>query len=206
LAVDVHPLLKTRGVPGTHDVPLALKTLEHLLKSEPVELPQFNKAKDDCVPTEDWPVQATPVDIILLEGWCVGATPQDVELLALPINSLESNDDSQGIWRQYVNQCLGDSYQQWFAMIDYLIMLKVPNIESVYQWRGLQEEKLKENNQSKDTTQIISAEKIKRFVQHFERLTLHQLQEMPARADVVFYLNKEHGVESAEGLSELSHE
>jgi D-glycerate 3-kinase len=32
LAAEVHPLLKTRGVPGTHDVSLALQTIDSLRK------------------------------------------------------------------------------------------------------------------------------------------------------------------------------
>ncbi len=206
LASDVHPLLKTRGVPGTHDVQLAVQTIEHLLKGETVKLPQFDKAEDDCIDRERWPMQKEAVDIILLEGWCVGALPQDDELLALALNDLEKNEDRDGAWRRHVNHCLSESYQQWFAMIDYLIMLKVPSIDSVHQWRGLQEEKLKESIQSKAATQTLSAEKITRFVQHFERLTLHQLQEMPDRADVVFHLNEQHGVKFVEGLSGSSHE
>ena len=32
LADDVHPLLAVRGVPGTHDVKLAIDTLERLIE------------------------------------------------------------------------------------------------------------------------------------------------------------------------------
>src|SRR5258708_17779712 len=44
LAQSVHPLLRTRGAPGTHDVGLALCVLEALSKPGTVQLPAFEKA------------------------------------------------------------------------------------------------------------------------------------------------------------------
>ena len=38
LAEDVHPLLATRGVPGTHDIPLLMATLDALLAGAPVQV------------------------------------------------------------------------------------------------------------------------------------------------------------------------
>ena len=56
LAKKVHPLLMTRGVPGTHDVDLILsffrkvskKRFSHLL------LPKFDKSIDDRVTRDKW--------------------------------------------------------------------------------------------------------------------------------------------------------
>src|SRR5688572_3692030 len=47
LAQHVHPLLQTRGVPGTHDVELALATIESLAGEEATPVPVFDKAIDD---------------------------------------------------------------------------------------------------------------------------------------------------------------
>ena len=50
LAKDVHPLLATRGVPGTHDVNLAINTIERLKDlqdDDSLAIPRFNKAIDD---------------------------------------------------------------------------------------------------------------------------------------------------------------
>ena len=200
IAKDIHPLLATRGVPGTHDVALALQTLKDLIEGKAVPLPQFDKALDDGVPVNQWPLQQEPVDIILLEGWCVGALPQSFEQLKQPINELEKNEDSLSLWRGYVNQCLAENYQQWFGLIDYLVMLKVPDMASVYQWRSLQEKKLQQNYCSDQPNDIMDQQHLMRFIQHFERLTLHQLHTLPERADVVFYLNQQHGIDSASGL------
>ena len=76
LAIKVHPLLATRGVPGTHNIPLALDTLRNLDSGSRTLLPRFDKATDNPFPTEQWPVIASSPDFIILEGWCVGATPQ----------------------------------------------------------------------------------------------------------------------------------
>ena len=47
---------------------------------------------------------------------------------------------------------------------------------------------------------ILSQDQIIRFVNHFERLTRHTLEEMPERADVVLHLAGNHQFESAQGL------
>ncbi len=58
LSCTVHPLLKTRGVPGTHDLKLAARTLDALCvrdSYESVSLPRFDKAMDDRLPRYEWP-------------------------------------------------------------------------------------------------------------------------------------------------------
>ena len=55
LANEIHPLLRSRGVPGTHDVDLALHVLKQLAEAGPaqhVTLPGFDKSLDDCRPIE----------------------------------------------------------------------------------------------------------------------------------------------------------
>lgn len=198
LAANVHPLLKTRGVPGTHDMPLARHTFVQLLAGKPVSLPAFDKASDDQLPEQLWHHQQQPADIILLEGWCVGAIPQPQSALSKPINKLEENEDADGRWRRYINECLDQGYRQWFDCLDYLVMLLVPDMAAVQQWRQLQEEKLLASKGPAEG--VMSAAQIQRFIQHFQRLTQYQMQEMPARADVVFYLNKNHGIDYASGL------
>jgi len=50
LAINVHPLLQTRGIPGTHDTVLLSEKLDQLAKpdnNEIIQVPRFNKASDD---------------------------------------------------------------------------------------------------------------------------------------------------------------
>lgn len=191
LSQRVHPLLQTRGVPGTHDVPLGLKTLDALARSGVVSVPSFDKSRDDRRPPDQWPKIDAPVQVIILEGWCVGAIPQDASLLAAPVNGLEQEFDVNGSWRRYVNDALAGEYQQLFGRLDLLILLKAPGFDVVYEWRLEQEHKLREQvvREGGDLSRVMSDLQVKQFISHYERLTRHILTEMPTRADVVLELD-----------------
>ena len=197
LAKDTHPLLQTRGVPGTHDTALLEQTLKHLANPEAskVAIPRFNKATDDRHESIHWDVAKTPVDIVFLEGWCVGVSTQDDSALATPCNMLESDEDSDGRWRQYVNKAIDKSLTPIFERFDQLIMLKAPSFDCVFQWRRTQEEKLRQRlPEGADQSGIMDDAALARFIQHYQRLTEHMLATLPSQADVIFILNKEHDV------------
>src|SRR5690606_18641991 len=97
LAREVHPLLATRGPPGTHDVALACCTLDALRAGEPVALPRFDKLADRRLPEADWP-RAGPVDLVLFEGWFLGTPAEPDSALAEPLNALERDEDPDGRW------------------------------------------------------------------------------------------------------------
>lgn len=196
LASEVHPLLATRGVPGTHDMQLAIDCVDSLQAGNETIIPRFNKKTDDRIPSSDLPIIREPVGLIILEGWCLGARAQTQQQLKEPINSLEDDKDSQGIWRSYVNQALeaGGNYQSLFNTVDELIMLRAPSFETVYKWRLEQEHKmikqaLKEGlqrpSQAMDDLQIL------RFIQYFQRITEALLQQLPRRANHLFVLDNE---------------
>lgn len=194
LAKDIHPLLATRGVPGTHDLPLAFNTMNALKAGESgVSLPRFAKSVDDRAPEDIWPMTEGPVDLIILEGWCVGSIPEAEESLEEPINELESEEDQAAYWRTYVNDCLKGEYQVLYGMLDRLIMLKAPNFESVFNWRLEQEQKLRAKV-GHDAEGIMNEEQIARFIQHYERLTRHNLEVLPDVADKVLHLKPDHSI------------
>ena len=196
LAESQHPLLATRGVPGTHDISLLMTKFEELknLKAEQVcELPRFNKAIDDRCGTEDWQKLIGPIDAVILEGWFVGAPPQATRDIELPINALEKTEDADGSWRKYANYQLADQYQSAFDQLDLLIMLKAPSFKQVSEWRSLQEEKLKKIGPI-DSPGIMDEEQLARFIQHYERLTRHCLEYLPVKADVLFDLDTDHRI------------
>lgn len=185
----IHPLLATRGVPGTHDVDLGLRVIRCLRRGEPVALPRFDKATDDRVPVPRWPRWEGPCDVVIFEGWCIGARPQRGEDLKEPLNGLERLEDATGEWRWYVNRELGGAYQRLFAEIDLLVMLRPRDFDRVYEWREEQEARLRS---AADGEQVMTPSAVRRFVMHFERLTRFMWEEMPSRADAVVYLGDDH--------------
>ena len=188
LAQRVHPLLLTRGVPGTHEPLLGLRTFEALATRARVLLPRFDKARDDREPESRWDAVDAPPDVVLFEGWCVGARPQLPHELDAPVNALEAQEDADGRWRRYVNDALSGEYQRLFAPIDFLVLLAAPAFEVVARWRTEQEQQLRADRPGADGIMADSA--IERFVQHYERLTRHILSEMPSRADQVLRLDE----------------
>ena len=214
LASEVHPLLRTRGVPGTHDVALAMTVFQNLLKGkagQKVALPRFDKSTDNRLPRAQWPEVVLPVDVILFEGWCVGMRPQQPDELLTPVNELERCEDPQGCWRGYVNEQLDGPYRTWFELIDCLAVLQAPSFECVYGWRQLQEEKLKARLGAKTVAalknppppqagalKIMNEEELRRFISHYERLTRHGLKTLPDLADWLFWLKEDHTISSFE--------
>lgn len=195
LAKHVHPLLKTRGVPGTHDIKLGVHTLHALAHGGCVPLPRFDKAIDDRRPKEEWDSIEGPAQVVLFEGWCVGARPQTLDALDRPVNALEANEDVDGRWRRYVNDALGGEYQRLFAKIDFLVLLASPSFDVVLKWRTQQEHDLRAQTTG-DSSGVMSDAALVRFIQHYERLTRHILIEMPGRADLVIRLGADRSVVS----------
>jgi D-glycerate 3-kinase len=181
LSRDIHPLLATRGVPGTHDVALLSATLDALKGASVtsrIPLPSFDKATDDRVPRERWPVWVGPADIILLEGWCVGAAPQPADFLVEPVNNLERAEDADGAWRRYVNDCLAGDYAALFAGIDLRLMICAPDFGCVQGWRTEQEAGL--SRDAAGAAPALSAAAMRRFISHYERITRWLMADRPA--------------------------
>ena len=187
LAKRVHPLLATRGPPGTHDVAMGEAVIASLSQPGPTAIPSFDKAADDRRPRAAWPVFEGPADVILFEGWCVGAVPQPAEALVKPVNALERDEDQDRVWRRYVNDALA-AYQPLFQRLDKLILLKAPYFPVVERWRGEQEAKLRAAAPA--GSRVMTDAEVARFIQHYERLTRAILAEMPARADALVELGE----------------
>jgi len=187
LAREVHPLLATRGVPGTHCPALGLAIIEAVRAGHSFDMPRFDKSIDDRSPQVE-PV-AGPVDVLLFEGWCLGAGPQEQYALATPVNALEAEEDPAGTWRQFVNDALRNDYAALFEELDMLVMLKVPDFQAVRRNRALQEEKLRAR--SPEAPGLMDATALKHFLDQDERLTEHMFAEMPPRADVLVEIGRD---------------
>ncbi|MEO0973027.1 MAG: hypothetical protein AAFX85_08015 [Pseudomonadota bacterium] len=202
LAAEIHPLLGTRGVPGTHDLALGTAVIDALLdaaRERPVAIPRFHKSVDDRAPEDEWTNWQGAAHAVLFEGWCVACTPQADEDLGAALNPLEASEDPQEVWRRYVNESLTHAYQALFARIDYLVFLQAPSFECVHDWRRKQEHKLAERLRA-DTapaeafSRVMSDEQLDRFIQHYERLTRHMLATLPRKADAVISLAANHAL------------
>jgi D-glycerate 3-kinase len=184
LATRIHPLLETRGPPGTHDITRCLETIRRLAHPGEVELPVFDKGLDDRSGTRRI---RGPYDLVLLEGWCVGAKAVPEASLADPINDLERDHDVDGIWRRYVNARLAGDYSRTWSALDYLVYLRVPDLAAIRRWRLQQEN-------SRPVHQRLDSDEVDRFVQHYERITRSMMASLPKRADLTIRLAEDHSI------------
>jgi len=194
LARDVHPLLETRGVPGTHDTPMLSDTLDRLLNlpaGDTTRVSRFDKANDDRA--AQWSTVEGPLDMIILEGWCVGSRAEDEDALLEPVNDLERDEDPDGTWRAFANDRLGKDYQPIFERLDTLVFMQAPSFDAVFRWRLEQERKLADASDA-SAASVMDREQVGRFIRYYERLTRHNLETLPERADVVLTLDEQHAV------------
>ena len=191
---EIHPLFKTRGVPGTHDINLVKKFFSFIKKKKfkKIKLPKFAKAEDNRVKKKYWLNINKKPEIVILEGWCVGAKPQSNSLIRKPINILEKYEDKDLIWRKHVNEKLKKEYRKLFAMIDYFIFMKIPNFNIVFKWRLLQENKLKKKSHLRK--KVMSHNEIKRFIMFYQRITLQMMKDLSKSASIVIFLKKSHEI------------
>ena len=206
LAAEVHPLFATRGVPGTHDLELGLSVIQAVRDGKAVALPRFDKASDEPLPRDAWPMAPQGLDVLIFEGWCVGARPEAVEVLSGPVNALEREEDGDGRWRRAVNDFLAGPYQALFEQIDRLVFLAAPGFEVVHGWRLQQERDLRESRkaQGRDPALAMTDEQISRFISHYERITRHILHSMPSQAALTLRLGRDReiiGIAASAGLS-----
>jgi len=198
LARLVHPLCETRGVPGTHDVPLMVEIFDALASATPdsrTPLPRFDKLDDDRVTREDWPDFDGRPDVILFEGWCVGIRAEDVPPRTGPINALEAAEDPQGEWFAWSLESLQREYPAIWGRMELLVSIEVPDLETVIASRLLQEDGLAANS----TRQRMDRAGVTRFVQHYERYTRALWASMPERADILFRRTADFGFTHLKG-------
>ncbi|MBU6246384.1 MAG: kinase [Xanthomonadaceae bacterium] len=181
MAREIHPLLRTRGVPGTHEIELLMSVLAGLPQASdrlPVPYPRFDKGRDTRLPPSRWPKVTRPPKLVILEGWALGIRPQNAAALVAPVNELERNEDPDGAWRRWVNKQLR-GYQPLWRKLDALIVLQAPNWDVVRRWRSEQEQRLI----ARHAPLAMDDQAMQRFLAHFERLSRHALGTLPQLAD-----------------------
>lgn len=187
LARRIHPLLQTRGVPGTHDVEALLEDLERLRAPRSVRLRGFSKGDDEPLPRSRWRTARGPFDVVVLEGWCLGARPESAHSLRTPINVLERTEDPEGVWRGYVDGQLAGPYARLRGSDAFVMFLKVPDLAAVIRWRTTQDRAL-------PPAMRMAPQELRRFVAHFERLTRALDRQLDGRCNLTVELGPRHGI------------
>ncbi|PCH35590.1 nucleoside triphosphate hydrolase protein [Wolfiporia cocos MD-104 SS10] len=162
-------LLRGRGQPGTHDVPLGTEILRKLRvinehsanDASEVRIPAFDKSLHggEGDRTSEGMVMRTPLDVVILEGWCVGFYPISDEEVdrrwEVPVKGLGKDffktrgfrkEDVKGI-----NRRLSD-YVEWWDCFNTFIQIKPEDAHPythIYKWRLQQEHHMKARNGGK---------------------------------------------------------
>ncbi len=185
-------LLDVRG-PGTHDIPLALKTLNNLLKAKEgseTPLPRFNKwlknGRGDRAPANEWEIFKGSPDIIILEGWNICQEPIPDSELKRPFNILEKSDSPNGRTRKYINKRLKEDYPKLWKYIGFLIMIKIDGIKTVYKQREEQEKELRKKGKS-----AMKEKEIVDFINHYERWIINIQKTLGEKSDVVIEIDED---------------
>lgn len=135
-AHPANPYLEHRGYPGTHDVPLGVRTLtalKQIAAGQTVRVPVYDKSahggRGDRAPGASWRAVEGPLDLILVEGWMLGFTPVADALLP-DARMTPANHALAG-------------YAPWYGLIDEWIVLRAAQAEQVVDWRIEAEETMK---------------------------------------------------------------
>ena len=199
LSKKVHPMLLTRGVPGTHDISMMLDFFKKskAKKFKNMKLPNFNKAIDDRFPKNKWNTINKRPDVIIFEGWCVGARAETNKTLKKSINSMEKANDQKLVWRKYVNQQLKTKYKKLYSQLNCMIYLKAKNFSLLQKWRLKQEHKLWLKTKKKGGHKIMSKGDVINFMQTYQRITQNMFKNMPKYASIILNLNSNHQIKTA---------
>ena len=196
LSKRVHPLLMTRGVPGTHDIDLILRFFKIIKKRnfKSLSLPKFDKSIDDRFNKNQWYKIKSKPDVVIFEGWCVGAKSQKNIELKKPINSLEKIEDKSMKWRKYVNFQLTGKYKTFHNMLDYLLYLKAENFSLLRTWRLKQEKKLFLKLKNKKNLKIMNKNQVLNFMMTYQRITEQMFKTATKFSSIVMTLNSQHQI------------
>jgi len=186
LARQVHPLLITRGPPGTHDLPLAHAIFDAIAAGEPVALSRFDKLSDEREPRERWTQVPGRLDLLVFEGWFLGTPAQPDDALVTPLNDLERQADPDGVWRHWCNTALANGYTALWQRCHRLWFLQPPDFSVVPRWRWQQEQAMQAAAPGRTG---MSRAQLDRFIQFYERVSRQALNTLPDLADHVVPLD-----------------
>ena len=198
LSKRIHPLLMTRGVPGTHDINMMLDFFKRVKgkKFRSFKLPKFDKAIDERYNKKLWYSLKKRPDVIIFEGWCVGAKAEKNSTLKKSVNSLEKFKDKKLTWRRYVNKQLKSKYKQLYDQLNCLLYIKSNNFSLLRKWRIKQEKKLMLKNKRSNNFKIMSDKEVINFMRTYQRVTQNMFKYVPKYASIILNLNSNHQIKS----------
>lgn len=204
---EISPILARVRGPGTHDLELSIEILDRLIRGEATRIPRFDKSladnQGDRIPESGWLEVTEEQDIVLFEGWNVGEAPFPEDRHDQRFAKLR---DQEGFaaWRDYYINALQDSqkgYAALFNRLDDLVMIRIHDFSEVYANREQAEAKLRQRiirdaNEGRQTVGMsaMTQGEVRAFVDHYEPWTRHILEEMPERADLVFWMGGGHRI------------
>jgi len=189
LAVNLHPLFRQRGVPGTHELRRLLADFDQIQsgKLKELRLPVFDKSTDDRVAKQQWRSLEKVPQVIVFEGWCIGAMPQKQAELNAPANDMERIYDADGYWRQEVWKAWRQLYAALCKRLDQVWYIRVPDWNCVIDWRWQQEQELAQVN-------LKSRAEVEKFLGSFERIVKHMQDSYTQWADQVIEADRNHAI------------
>lgn len=167
--LEDNKLLQGRGLPGTHDIDLALEIFDKLNKREPVQIPFYDKSlfggEGDRSPKDQWNTVNGKVDVLIFEGWFNGFLPIPNDNLRLKYLSSDVDYSVLKKHRLYHLEELNETlkqYQKIWSMFNYFIYIKTESVQDVYVWRLEQEHNLK-----KITGTGMTDDQVKEFIDRY---------------------------------------
>lgn len=141
-------MVQGRGLPGTHDLEMAVAVFEKLYKGQPVKIPLYDKSaysgEGDRFPEDKWTNVAGKVDVVLFEGWFNGFLYQDPDVIRLRWLGADSSTSVLPKHKLFQVEEMNTrllEYGRIWGYFDYFVYLKA-SIDNVYQWRTEQEHAL----------------------------------------------------------------
>ncbi|KKK14896.1 hypothetical protein P175DRAFT_0558463 [Aspergillus ochraceoroseus IBT 24754] len=159
-AFPSNPLLRHRGQPATHDLPLAEQVFSSLRSGRPTAIPQYDKSafagQGDRVPPSQWETVNAEgqqkIKVLIFEGWSVGFRAWDDDVLREKWEAAVQ-EEKQGNYKgrlgyvkfediKMVNDALR-KYDVLTDQLDALIHIDAQDNHFVYDWRQEQERSLR---------------------------------------------------------------
>ncbi|OWZ21165.1 Cell division protein kinase [Phytophthora megakarya] len=170
-----NPLLQYRGNPGTMDVPFLMDLVRECKTStEEIALPRYDKSqydgRGDRAPPSEWDRQQGPLDVLLIEGWCMGFQAID--------DGPELSEHMKAVNKEL------RAFDKFYDELDALVVIKIDNLDWVYQWREQPEQLLREAKKPAMTPDQVRdfvdrfMPAYKTYIQGFTRKTMERYQKL----------------------------